>query len=105
MAFVLGSFFVSVCWGLVPVSCAAVSIPASARWLLSSLPLYGLYLHFYQLGFVSRLEFCSILTTFMLGLLHVSQLLGLLRMEKGLFRIQIQEEIIIFVLLLVKEED
>lgn len=37
--------------------------------------------------------------------LHFTQLVGLLRMEKGLSRIQTRDEIIIFVLCIVKEED
>lgn len=59
-----GFLFVPMCSGVFPVALSVIGIPASTCWLLSFL-LFGLYLPFYELFFVDRLEFCSLSSTFL----------------------------------------
>lgn len=67
MAFVLNSFFVCVCWGLVSVACFAVAIHVSASCVFLS-PLSQLYLHLYLPSSIFvRVDLSSI---FLLGVVH-----------------------------------
>lgn len=67
MAFVLNSFFVCVCWGLVSVACFAVDTHASASCLFLS-PLSQLHLHLYLPS--SIFVWVDLLSIFLLGVVH-----------------------------------